>query len=99
MRDYPIYFENLRITGFSCFHEVFCMLNKSFTAFVLVYLNNYTIFQGMSLLQFAVFKLCLTIHLNPFRSRLTFYLELLNEFAVLIVMYCLYLKMNKAFDV
>ena len=44
MSDYPIYYDNLKINGYCCFHEVYCMINKAFTAFVLVYLSDFTIF-------------------------------------------------------
>ena len=66
MKEHPIYFDNLRINGYSCLHEVYCMYNKSFTAFILIFLSDFTIFQGMCLLQFSLFKICTTIHIRPF---------------------------------
>ena len=95
-KDYPIYFSNLRINGYSCFHEIYCMLNKVFTAFVLIFMSDYTIFQGMCLLQFSLLKLCTTIHIKPFQSRLSNFLEISNEFAVLNAMYWLYFRTNNA---
>ena len=72
------------------------MLSKAITGVVFIYLIDLPIFQGMILLKMSLFKLCYSIDQKPFYSRVLFLQEICNDSTVLMFVYSLYRKIDKA---
>jgi len=71
----------------SSMYNVYFLLRRLFTGFGLVMLNAYPYFQCSFLMIFSIINFVYTAVERPFLDRKTYYIELLNEFSILLCSY------------
>lgn len=87
-RNLEPYLDGLKLNHFQCsLYNIYFLMRRYVTGFSLVFLHEYQMFQVSILMILSVSNFIYTVTAKPFKDKKTLYVEILNEFCILMCCY------------